>query len=148
MQRNELSLIAGILLVFCLLNVQVFAALNLQKMFSCTGVITAINLGVFSDEACAFPLARVDWGNVTPGMVYPTLFFVKNTGNVPEILSFSYDDWTPPEAVNAFWLSWNATDVILQPQASIAASLVLSVAWDTGTLQNFTCTVTITGTQH
>jgi hypothetical protein len=147
MQKNELSLSVGICLVFFIFFAQTMAAVNFQKNLSCTGAITVINLGVFSDAACAFPILRVDWGNVLPGSINPQIIYVLNTGNIPMVLSMTYGDWSPPEAAQVISLLWNASGIVLQPRENVAARLNLQVSPNTGLLQNFTFTMTITGTQ-
>lgn len=124
-----------------------YSILSNRYSFQGTAAITAINLGAYSDPACTNPLTRLDWGNVTPGSVNPQTIYLKNTGNIPETLSLACADWAPPEAMQYLSVSWNATAITLQPTNVIGATLDLTVAQSTGSLQNFTFTITITGTQ-
>jgi hypothetical protein len=147
MRKNELSLQLGLLLVFFLLATQATAALQMQKSLSCTGAITAINLGVYQDPACTIPILRLDWGSVQPASTNNQTIYIKNTGNTPETLSLTVEDWAPPEVSNYLTLSWNASAFTLQSNTRVAAALFLEVVACTGTLQNFIFTITIIGTQ-
>jgi hypothetical protein len=147
MRKNELSLQLGLSLVFFLLATQATAALQMQKSLSCTGTITAVNLGVYQDPACTMPILRVDWGTVEPASTNNQIIYVKNTGNTQETLSMSTENWTPTEASQYLILSWNASGIVLQPSTMIAAESSLLVAVNTVTLESFTFTGTITGTQ-
>jgi hypothetical protein len=148
MKKLELNFFVAITLMELLLYSQAIAALNTQRSLSCAGSITALNLNVFLDPACTFPITNINWGNVTPGSTNPTTIYIKNTGNVPETLNLTYGNWTPTEAPDYLTLNWNITGTLtLPPSSAIAVALSLAVASRTIAFQNFTFTITITGTQ-
>ena len=73
--------------------------------------------------------------------------YIKNTGNVPETLTMTTNNWTPTGADTYLTLTWNRQTTILNAGASIQATLTLTAAANTGTLTTFSCDVTLTGTQ-
>jgi len=44
-----------------------------------TGVVLAVNVGVFSDAGCSVNLTSIDWGSVYPGESVSRTIYVKNT---------------------------------------------------------------------
>jgi hypothetical protein len=59
------------------------AVLNVQRAILSSGLVVAVNVGVYSDSACTLNLTSIDWGSVYPGGSAPQLIYVKNTGNAP-----------------------------------------------------------------
>src|SRR3989337_2189760 len=43
------------------------AVLNVQRAIPSSGLVVAVNVGVYSDVACTLNLTSIDWGNVYPG---------------------------------------------------------------------------------
>ena len=74
------------------------AVLNVQRAIPSSGLVVAINVGVYSDSACTLNLTSIDWGNVYPGGSVPRTIYVKNTGNAPITLSVTTTAWNPAVA--------------------------------------------------
>ena len=56
------------------------AVLNVQRAIPSSGLVVAVNVGVYSDAACTLNLTSIDWGSVYPGGSVPRTINVKNTG--------------------------------------------------------------------
>ena len=69
------------------------AILNVQRSIPSSGMVVAVNVGVYSDSACTLNLTSIDWGNVYPGGSVPRTIYVKNTGNAPITLSMTTALW-------------------------------------------------------
>ena len=65
------------------------AVLNVQRAIPSSGMVVAVNVGIYSDAACTLNLTSIDWGNVYPGGSVSRTIYVKNTGNVPMTLSMA-----------------------------------------------------------
>jgi len=65
------------------------AVLNVQRAIPSSGMVVAVNVGVYSDADCTLNLASIDWGSVYPGGSVPKTIYVKNTGNAPITLSMT-----------------------------------------------------------
>jgi archaellum component FlaG (FlaF/FlaG flagellin family) len=59
------------------------AVLNVQRAIPSSGLVVAVNVGVYSDAGCTQNLKTIDWGSVYPGGSVPRTIYVKNTGNAP-----------------------------------------------------------------
>jgi hypothetical protein len=112
-----------------------------------TGTITAVNVGVYSDNQCTQNLTSISWGTLSPGSVTTSTFWVKNTGNIPITLSMTTASWSPSNANSYLTLTWNRPDTVLNAGQSISATLTLTVASDTGSLTDFSFDTVITGAE-
>ena len=84
---------------------------------------------------------------VSPGSVVTKNVYVKNTGNVPVTLSMATSGWSPSNANSYLTVSWNRQGTQLNAGQSIAATITLTVASDTGSLNSFSFNATLTGTE-
>ncbi len=71
------------------------AVLNVQRAIPSSGLVVAVNVGVFSDSACTLNVTMIDWGTVYPGESVTRLVYVKNGGNVPLTLTLNTIGWNP-----------------------------------------------------
>ena len=71
------------------------AVLNVQRAIPSSGLVVAVNVGVYSDSGCTLNLTPIDWGSVYPGGSAPRTIYVKNTGNAPITLSMTTASWNP-----------------------------------------------------
>ena len=134
--------IAGILL-----TATTAAVLSTTQTVPLNGTINAVNLGVYSDSACTQNVTALDVGDISPGGTATQTVYIKNTGNVPETLTMSANNWSPINASSSLTLTWNQQNTILDAGQSIQATLTLTAAPDTGSLTTFSCDVTLTGTE-
>ena len=123
------------------------AILSNNQTVPLNGTINAVNLAVYSDSACTQTVTALTAGTLNPGASATQTVYVKNTGNVPETLTMTTNNWTPTNADTYLTLTWNRQTTILNAGASIQATLTLTAAANTGTLTTFSCDVTLTGTQ-
>ena len=123
------------------------AVLSTNQTVPLNGTINAVNLGVYSDSACTQTVTALTVGTLNPGGTATQTVYVKNTGNVPETLTMTTNNWTPTNAPTYLTLSWNRQNTVLNAGASIQATLTLTAAANTGSLTTFSCDVTLTGTQ-
>ena len=71
------------------------AVLNVQRAIPSSGMVVAVNVGVYSDAACTLNLTSIDWGSVYPDGSAQRTIYVKNTGNAPITLSMTTTSWNP-----------------------------------------------------
>ena len=109
--------------------------------------IISVNLGIYSDSACTKPQTTLNLGRMNPAGTTTQTIYIKNTGNVPETLTMTTNNWTPTNASLSLTLTWNKQNTVLNAGASIKATLTLKASANTGHLTTFSCYVTITGTQ-
>jgi len=111
------------------------------------GTIDAINLGVYSDSACTQTVTALNVGTLSPGATATQTVYIKNTGNIPETLTMTTNNWNPTNANTYLTLTWNQQNTVLNAGASIQATLTLTAAQNNGSLTTFSCDITLTGTQ-
>ena len=123
------------------------AVLSSNQTVPLNGTITTVNLGVYSDVDCTQIASALNVGALNPGGTATQTVYIKNTGNVPETLTMTTNNWNPTNAPTYLTLSWNRQNTVLNAGASIQATLTLTEAPNTGTLTTFSCDITLTGTQ-
>ena len=122
-----------------------FALLTSQRAIPSTGLVVAVDVGVFSDAGCSANLTSIDWGSVYPGESVSRVIYVKNTGNAPVTLSMAANGWNPSVAEGQLAVSWNKEGASLGPGESVAASLTLTVSPGVHDVASFSVNVIITG---
>jgi hypothetical protein len=149
MKTKKIPSIAIIALVITALalTLTTAAVLSSSQNVPLNGTINTVNLGVYSDSACTQTVTSLNVGTLNPGGTANQTVYVKNTGNVPETLTMTTNNWTPTNAPTYLTLSWNQQNNVLAAGASIQATLTLTAASNTGSLTTFSCDVTLTGTQ-
>ena len=122
-----------------------FAFLTSQRAIPSTGMVLAVNVGVFSDVGCTLNLTSIDWGSVYPGESVSRTVYVKNTGNAPITLSMGTSAWNPSVAEGQLTVAWNKENVSLIAGESTAAVLALAVSPSVHDVASFSVNVVITG---
>src|SRR3989337_1309896 len=117
MEQVNAKLVALFVVAACLVGIIVgsavtFAVLNVQRAIPSTGLVVAVNVGVYSDAACTLNLTSIDWGNVYPGGSVSRTIYVKNTGNVPITLSMTTTSWNRTGAAGHSSLGWDSYAVL------------------------------------
>ena len=54
--------------------------LSINQSVPTSGIVSTVNVGVYSDSACTQQLTSISWGSVAPGGTGTRTFYVKNTG--------------------------------------------------------------------
>ncbi len=146
-QKLSKGAIIAVAIVGILLTVTTAGLLSTYQTVPLSGTITAVNLGVYSDSACTQTVTALNVGALNPGGTATQTVYIKNTGTVPETLTMTINNWNPTTASSYLTLTWNRQSTVLNAGQSIQATLTLTVASSTGSLTNFGCDVTFTGTQ-
>ena len=98
-KRVAIFVVSACLIGMVLGSAVTLAVLNVQRAIPSSGLVVAVNVGVYSDAACTLNLTSIDWGSVYPGGSVPRTIYVKNTGNAPITLSMTTTSWNPTIAV-------------------------------------------------
>lgn len=130
-------------LFFCVMSAGVLSA---SQSVTSTGTISAVNVGVYADNACTQAYTSINWGNLAPGSSTAKIVYIKNNGNVPMTLSMSSSNWTPSNANTYLTLSWDRTNAVLNPGNSVMATLTLTATANAGNISSFSFNIIITGT--
>ena len=132
-----------------ILTVTTAGLLTISQTVESQGVVTAINLGVYTDSGCTQTMTGIDWGNISPGDSVTKTIYVKNTENAPITLSMNTENWLPYPAIeNDITVSWNRQGTALEPEQSVSASLTLEVDPDINGVSEFFVEIVITGTEQ
>ncbi len=144
---KQIAVIAAVAAAIFLTGITI-AALSANQTVPLAGTITAINLGVYTDSACTQNCTTLNAGTLSPGAIYTQTLYVKNTGNLPETLTMTVNNWNPTNANTYLTLTWNQQNVLLNPAQTVQGTLTLTVAPNTGSLTSFSCSIIFTGTQQ
>jgi hypothetical protein len=139
--------ITALVIVATALTVTTLAAITSNQTVTYSGTVTAVNLGVYTDSGCTQPCTSISAVAISPGSSVTQTIYVKNNGNVAETLTMAVSSWSPSNANTYLTLSWNRQSTVLNAGASVQATLTLTAASNCGSLTDFSCSVTITGTQ-
>ena len=139
--------VVAIALAGILITVTTIAALSVSRTLPLNGTINTVNVEAYTDSACTIPCTALNVGNVNPGSTVTQTIYIKNTGSIPVTLTMVTSGWSPASASSYLTLSWNRQNHVLNADASVSATLTLTVASNTGSLTTFSCSVTITGTE-
>jgi hypothetical protein len=121
------------------------AVLSAQRAIPSSGMVVAVNVGVFSDAGCTQNLTSIDWGSVYPGSSVPKTIYVKNTGNAPITLSMTTTAWNPTVAAGQINVAWDKENAVLSPSQSTSATLTLTVSPSISSVTSFSVSIVITG---
>ena len=128
----------------------VLSALTSSSSLPSSGTLTqvqSVNVGTYSNSACAINATSVDWGALRPGDNATRTLWVKNLGNTNATLSLSTTGWVPANAAPSISLSWDRQGKILAPNEVVQATLTLSVsAGIDSSITSFNFNIVITGT--
>ena len=147
-KRVLLAVVAACLAGMMVGSAVTFAVLQRSYSFPTSGMIVAVNVGVFADSACTQNLTAVSWGFVYPGESVNRIVYVKNTGNSPVSLSMVTSGWNPAVANGPISIAWDREGVSLNPGLSISATLTLNASltsYSVSGITNFTVNIVVTG---
>ena len=102
------------------------AVLSVQRAIPSSGMVVAVNVGVYSDAGCNLNLTSIDWGNVYPGGSVPRTIYVKNTRNAPITLSMTTVLWNLTSASGQITVARDKENVAVSIRA-VAARTFLPV---------------------
>ena len=150
MEQVNAKRVAIFVLSACLIGMIVgsavtLAVLNVQRAIPSSGLVVAVNVGVYSDAACTLNLTSIDWGNVYPGGSVPKTIYVKNTGNAPITLSMTTASWNPTIAAGQINVAWDKENTILNAGQSTSATLTLSVSQNVSGVTSFSMNIIVSG---
>jgi len=109
-------------------------------------IVTTVNLDIYSDAQATTKCANINWGTLNPGNTATRTIYIKNTGNVAQVLSMSTNSWNPENANSVLTLTWNKEGYNLVAGEIVSATLTLQVAPQTGSLSTFSLNIVISGT--
>lgn len=121
------------------------AVMNVQRAIPSSGLVVAVNVGVYSDSACTLNLTTIDWGSVYPGGSVSRVIYVKDAGDVPLTLNMNAAGWNPPAAAGQITVAWDRDGFVVGVGQSIAATLTLSVSQSISGVTSFSVNIVITG---
>lgn len=101
------------------------------------------NHGIIKTIGCVIDTTEIDWGFIAVGETKSKVINIGNNGTVPITLSFNVSDWNPVEASNYLWVSWNYSDVVINPNDFIPVELYLHVFQNTTGITDFEFIITI-----
>jgi hypothetical protein len=125
----------------------IFGTLSTIASIGSSGVVSSANLAVYSDSQCTSALTSINWGSLSPGGNTSVTVYVKNTGNVALILSFSTSNWSPLNATRYLTLTWSYTGARFNPSSVLPVVLTLSVSPSIQGIDSYQFSVNIMGTQ-
>src|SRR3972149_4356370 len=144
-KRTGLIVVLACIVGMAVGSAATFAFISSQKVIPSSGLVVAINVGVYSDAGCTLNLTSIDWGNVYPGGSVPKTIYVKNTGNSPMTLSMTTTSWNPAIAAGQINVAWDRENTVLNAGQSTSATLTLSVSQNVSGVTSFSMNIIVSG---
>ena len=144
-KRAVMFVVAACLIGMVVGSAVTLAVLNVQRAIPSSGLVVAINVGVYSDAGCTLNLTSIDWGSVYPGGSVSKTIYVKNTGNAPITLSMTTASWNPTIAAGQINLAWDRENTVLNAGQSTSATLTLSVSQNVSGVTSFSMNIIVAG---
>ena len=145
MKKPSQSVIIALIVVVALIVIvaaQMFFTLHVSQ----SGIVATVGIETYSDALLTQKCTNISWGTVGPGSATARMLYIKNNGTVPVTLAFNVTDWNPVAAAQYIGLSWNYTNLTIQPNAAVATVLTLTVLANITGVTTFSNNLLITAT--
>jgi len=111
-----------------------------------TGV-NVVNLAVYEDSKCQTSCTSINWGTVTANSYISKTLYVRNPNTCKLTLAVTVSNWTPQESQSLLSVSCNRNNFVLQGGKIVPVTLTLAIGPNVGTLKDFGCIITFSGTK-
>jgi hypothetical protein len=147
MQKVSVSAILAIAITGIVASVLAASLLTTYQRFPNSGLVKAVGVGVYWDNTFTSNVTSIDWGYLTSGSAANRTVYVKNNGDIREMLNMTTSNWSSG-AYGKITLTWDREGQLLDPGSSVQAVLTLSVSSDISSVTSFSFNIIITGTEH
>lgn len=146
---RKLVMYAVVPLLVIALCCVVFAVLTFEYPLRNVGKVHAVGVSVFEDENCTTSLTWIDWDLVYPGSHSERSLYLKNNGTLSILLVMTVGNWTPVNASEYLFLSWDLENVTMVESEVLMATLTLDVALNVtiAGFKEFTFDIMFTGVE-
>jgi len=133
----------------CVLTVVVltYALLTFYFRIGNFAVVKTVGVEVYWDSNATQPVTSIDWGMVEPGDSVNRTVFVVNPGNVPIVLDMRTENWSPENASNYIFMSWNYTGQAINLDEKVPVMLTLTVVQNVTGITSFSFDIVIVATE-
>jgi hypothetical protein len=107
--------------------------------------IKTVGVAVYWDPALTQSVTSVSWGIVEPGEVKNVSCYIKNTSNVPIILTLTTNNYTPANVEQYVSLTWNYDEQWIPVGTYVPITFSLHVDQATTGITAFSFDITIIG---
>ena len=145
MKEDTKQFLALSLLCLACISCFVYGIFERSQQIKNKGVIRVIGVQIFEDANLTSVLQEIDWGLVSPNETKTFGAWVLNTGNDQVKLLMWTQAWLPLNASDWITLSWNYSETIIQPNASIEVKFLLHVDANIRGIENFAFEIWIMG---
>jgi hypothetical protein len=141
---SSVIVFAGVFAALLATSPMTLGLLTGSNNVSNTGIVTGINVGVYTRQTCSTNLTMISWGRVTPGSYYTRTGYIRNNGNLNMTLGLSTSDWNPTNA-DVIDLDWNYNGKPLVPGQVLAVTWKLTIPSTITGVQNFSFNIIVFG---
>jgi hypothetical protein len=147
MQKVHVGAILAIAMTGIVASVLATSLLVANQRFPNSGLVKAVGVGVYWDSAFTSNVTSIDWGYLTPGSTANRTVYIKNNGDIREMLNMTTSNWSSG-AYGKITLTWDREGQVLDPGSSVQAVLTLSVSSNISSVTSFSFNIIIAGTEH
>lgn len=136
---SALPPIFKLLVVLLIVNAFLIAAIGSTqlKVFRNTAIIKSIEVGVYEDANCSYPVEGIDWGIIEPGENKTEIVYMRNEGNWEFHLSVYAVNWAPPETESYMNVTSDYQGQPIPVGSTVRVELVLSLSEDVRDITSF-----------
>lgn len=129
---------ALIVCLLILLAIIIFRFSTLRNSISnVSAVQTSEGIGIYWDAGCTLTVNSIDWGVLQTGTVKEIAIYVRNEGNESFCPILSASNWTPENAPQYLFFSWQSDNARLETGEVARVNLCLSASPYTTGISNF-----------
>ena len=125
--------------------ITVFGLLSSSRSIQSSGIVRAVNIGVYWDSGCTNATSTIGWGMLSPGESINVTVYLRNEGNVALRSNLTVQNWVPTGSSSYIALVWNRENQTIAAGSAVTAVLTLSVSPSITGITDFSFDIVITG---
>ena len=122
------------------------AVMERSRRISNQAAIKAVGVGVYRDPALTVPLTEINWGILELGEGKNHTAYIRNESNVPIMLVFATENWSPQNASSFVALTWDYDGQLLEVDGFVEVTFTLAVDPAISGIDTFSFDIVIVGT--
>jgi hypothetical protein len=127
---------------------QAISGTQTSRTVSNAGAVNTIGVSIYWDNSCSSVISSIDWGNLDPGSNKNVVGYIRNSGNLPSILTMQTSNWNPSGAATYLSLSWDYDGQVLNPGEVVQVTFTLSISEMIEGITSFNFDITIIGSSY
>jgi len=122
---------------------QVTSLMQTNKTISSTGLVKAVDIGIYWDSGLMNRVSSIDWGVLEPDSTKNVTVYIRNEGNAPVSLTMNTSNWNPSNATTYISLTWNYLSQNISVSQTVQVTFTLMVTANIRGISSFSFDIII-----